>query len=72
MITVLKEDVFREIVNCIDKKEYEKAQKMLKIVSNSIQEEKNKGVYSDSILLRNRKEEKLFDNLIKSTQSSKV
>lgn len=66
MTLVLKEDAFREIVSCIEKGEYDIAQKMLNIVSNSIQEEKARGVYTNSVVLHNRKEERLFKDLIKS------
>ncbi len=64
MNKVLKEDVFREIVILIEKGDYKLAQKMLSIISDSIQKEKANGVYSDSLLLNNRKEELVFQELI--------
>jgi O-antigen/teichoic acid export membrane protein len=36
---------------------------MLNIISNSIQEEKEKGIYSNSVILHNRKEELIFQIL---------
>ena len=64
MTKVLKEDVFKEIVSLIEKGDYTLAQKMLRIISKSIQEEKANGTYSDYLVLSNRKEELLFQKLI--------
>lgn len=65
MIKVLKEDVFNEIIRRIENGDYSIAQQMLNIISSSIQEEKEKGIYSNSVILHNRKEELIFQNLLK-------
>ena len=66
MSTVSKEDAFREIIKSIEKGDYECAQKMLNIVSNRIQEEKKQGTYSDNLELRTRREESVFQDLLKT------
>lgn len=53
-----------EIMEKIEKNNYEDANKMMAVVSNSIKKDKMNNKYSAYIQLKNKKEASLFENFI--------
>ena len=65
MYTILKDRAFREIVILLKKGDHENAQKMLRIISRTIKEEKAKGIITNDVILHDQNEERIFKHLIK-------
>lgn len=57
-----------EIMNKIEENNYNDANKMMKIVSNSIKKDKKNNKYSAYIYLKNKKEALLFKNFIEEKE----
>lgn len=68
MSKISRVDAFYEITNAMRNNDMEKANSMLKIVTESITFDKNNNTFSEYIELKGKKQESLFKNIIISDE----
>ena len=65
MIKIDKMDAFSIVVRLVEANENEKANKLMKIISKSIEEDKKNKRFSKCIEITDKKDEKFVGNLLK-------
>lgn len=68
MYRISRVSALSEIMEKIENDNYEEANRMITIVSNSIKKDKKNNKYSSYIELKNKKEAQLFQNIIQDTE----
>lgn len=61
MLKILKTDAFQYVVSAMDKGDFKTANEIFDIIIRTIMEEKVNRKFSEEIVIKNKKEERLFE-----------